>query len=270
MIEEHLDEKELAKQTERNNEYRIPTRFNFLRRHFGIRPGNLSGLMGTMGCGKSTLIKTIIADAAAKIKTLVWLSEESPAEYQILLNKIVADKSFMDNVKFLQEKGLEEMFFKNIKTFLSVVEYYVKQSRCKFLVIDNVTTSYMYSEEVGFVGQRLTSSFLSDMAKRLDLAILYVAHTKSTVYDNQKMLITPEDIRGLKQLPMQSEYFYTFQKMTTDGVQSSFIRVCKYRHHTNASGFYKLVFDNEKKFYDLDTPSSFGCFKDINKGADRI
>jgi predicted AAA+ superfamily ATPase len=83
----------------------FPSRYQFLKAHNGIRPNCLHGLMGSTGCGKSTLVKCIIAEAASGKRVLVWISEENVVDYQELIN--VLDKSVLSNILFVEEKEID-------------------------------------------------------------------------------------------------------------------------------------------------------------------
>ena len=63
MIKNSVDEKTIANVNKDCKEFFYPTRFNFLREIYGIRPSMLTGVIGTTGSGKSTLIKSIVADS---------------------------------------------------------------------------------------------------------------------------------------------------------------------------------------------------------------
>ena len=241
------------------------SRYEFLKGHNGIRPNCLHGLIGTTGSGKSTLLKCIITEAAAGANVLVWLSEENVVEYQELINKL--DKSVLGNIKFVEEKELSSEYKENQDDFLERFDQLAEESKAEIIFIDNITTSAFYNSRFGFYGQQKTSEYLIQFVKRR-CSVFYVAHTRSEVTDNYGKVITPEDIRGSKELPLVTEYFYGVQKFTSEDNQYNVLKVSKYRHHEAASGWYALKF--EKGAYTGDAKVPFFVINRIFKGRDHF
>lgn len=251
--------------SELKDQVQVPSRYEFLKAHNGIRPNCLHGMIGTTGCGKSTLLKCIIAETAQGKRVLVWLSEENVVEYQELINYL--DKSCLENICFVEEKEIPQEYKDTQPKFLEYFEQMVDESDCDVVFIDNVTSSAFYNQRFGFLGQNRTAEYFMHFVKR-KCSLFYVAHTSSNVTDNYNKIITPEDIRGSKELPVVTEYFYTIQKFTTNDKIYNILRVAKYRHHETARGYYALKF--EKRSYIGDGKVPFELINKIFKGRDYL
>lgn len=239
------------------------SRYEFLKRHNGIRPNCLHGLIGTMGSGKSTLFKCIIAETAATAKVLVWLSEERVVEYQPLINYL--DKSCIRNISFVIEKEIPKEYKETREAMEEYFEQMVDESEAEVVFIDNVTTSAFYNNKFGLMGQIDTADFFIDFVKR-KCSIFYVGHTSSEVSDNHGKVVNAEQIRGSKHLPIVTEYMYIIQKFTTEEKQYNVLRVAKYRHHEEARGWYALKY--ERKAYIGDSKVPFAVINRIFKMRD--
>lgn len=265
MLKEPVSDFEVQMHSELKDRVEIPSRYEFLKAHNGIRPNCLHGMIGTTGCGKSTLLKCIIAETAQHKKVLVWLSEENVVEYQELINYL--DKTCLKNILFIEEKEIPQEYKETQQQFLEYFEQMVDESGCDVVFIDNVTSSAFYNQRFGFLGQNRTAEYFMHFVKR-KCSLFYVAHTSSNVTDNYNKIITPEDIRGSKELPVVTEYFYTIQKFTTNDKIYNILRVAKYRHHENARGYYALKF--EKRSYIGDGKVPFELINKIFKGRDYL
>jgi thymidylate kinase len=242
----------------------VGSRYEFLNAHKGIRPNGLHGLMGSTGSGKSTLIKCIIAEAAVQRKVLIWLSEETVTEYQEMINSL--DSSVLENLYFVEEKEISEEFKLNQSDFFEYFEQMLEQSGCEIVFIDNVTTSAFYNQRYSLNGQMRAAEFLRDIPKRKSVAVFFVAHTHSAITDNYAKVINAEDIRGSKELPLNTEYLYILHKFTQNDKQYNIIRVAKYRHHEEAAGWYALKY--EKGSYIGDSKIPFTLVNKIFKSRD--
>lgn len=213
--------------------------------------------------GKSTLFKCIIAETAAHSPVLVWLSEETIVEYQELINYL--DKSCLSNIHFVEEREIAKEIKDNQDQFFEYFEQMVDESGAEVVFVDNVTTSRFYSSYFGFIGQQRTAEYLIDFVKR-KCSLFYVAHTNLKITDNYGQIVYPGDIRGSKELPNMTEYFYIIQKFTTENKQYNVLRVAKFRHHEQASGWYALKY--ERKSYIGDSRVPFAVINKIFKMRD--
>lgn len=230
---------EIEAQEELNAHQFVESRYNFLNGHKGVRPNSLHGLMANTGIGKSSLTKTVIVENARVIKTLIWLSEEKIVEYQMLISKL--DKSVLSNITFVQERDIPEKYKQTSELFFRKFIDIVMESGCGFVFIDNITTSPFYSSRFGPVGQTKTTTFLLSFVKQY-CSIFYVSHTASNISDNLNRMLKPEDIRGAKDLPMQTEFLYGMQRFTSGDNKYNVLSVLKARGYDSAPGTYALVY----------------------------
>lgn len=265
MLKQPASNFEIEMHSELKDQTQVPSRYEFLKAHNGLRPNCLHGVVGTTGCGKSTLLKCVIAETAQHKKVLIWLSEENVVEYQELINYL--DESCLKRISFVEEKEIPQEYKLSHEAFTEYFEQMVDESDCDIVFIDNVTSSAFYNQRFGFAGQNRTAEFFMHFVKR-KCSIFYVAHTSSNVTDNYNKIITPEDIRGSKELPVVTEYFYTIQKFTTNEKIYNILRVAKYRHHEKAAGYYALKF--EKRSYIGDGKVPFELINKIFKGRDYL
>jgi len=268
MLKDSVSYDEIEKEIRENTKQRFKSRFEFLNCTYGIRPKMLTGIMGTTGSGKSTLTKTIIVDAAKSERVLVWLSEETVTEYQIGMHKLSDARESMKNICFVEEKNLDEYFTKTQDAFLEYFRDLVVESRASIVFIDNLTSSFFYSDDIGPSGQSKSALFLSKLTKDLNVSVFFVAHTSKKIVDNQATLITKEDIRGSQKITILSEYFYILQKFTTNESVYPLIHIVKHRHHAVDSKFYLLGF--EKGAYQFDRKVAFEIVNKIFKKRDKL
>ena len=233
------------------------SRYEFLKSHKGIRPNCLHGMIGTTGSGKSTLLKCIITEAASDKKILIWLSEENIVEYQELIHYL--DKSVLKNISFVEEKEIPQEYKMDQDKFFEYFEQMVEESGCELVFIDNMTSSAFYNMRFGFSGQGRTAEFLSTFVKT-KCSVFYVAHTETMITDNYSKVVAPENMRGSEELAIVTEYFYIIQKFTTNDKIYNVLRVAKFRHHKEASGWYALRFEANSYIGDSRVP-----FELINK-----
>lgn len=260
----------VIEQVKKDNVQFFGTCFNFLRGHNGIRPGNLHGLLATTGAGKSSLIKKLASECAEFCKVLIWLSEETAEQYQAMINRIVTNDEITKNILYVEEKKMHPDLFQDIETFLKYFEDKIVESNCGVIFVDNATTSYLYSDQIGARGQNKVARFLSKITQKYNRPVFYAAHTGKGIYDNMDRLINIEDVRGNRQLATQTEYFYIINKITVNEKQYKILRVAKHRHHDEACGFFLLSWDSEKKFYTGDTKIEFNKVNEIFLARDKI
>jgi predicted ATP-dependent serine protease len=240
MIKKPASPEQMAEHAKRKHVVFFPTRYSFLKAHKGLRPNCLHGLTGTMGSGKSTLIKCIIAEVAAGKKVQIWLSEETIIEYQDLIQYL--DRDAMKNIVFVHEKDIPETIRDSQDSLFEYFTQMAVESRCDIVFVDNVTTSRFYNGYFGMRGFARTADFFMEFVKK-HCAVFYVAHTDSSITDNFHKVVTPENIRGPNDLPNVTEYAYVMQKFTSNEKQYNLLRTAKHRHHDGAGGWYALKFE---------------------------
>jgi len=268
MLKQSVSYEAIEKEMRENTRQIYPSRFMFLNSTRGIRPRMLSGIMGTTGSGKSTLTKTMIVDAAKKEKVMVWLSEETVTEYQIGMHKVSDSRDSFKNICFVEEKNLDAFYLNDHETFLEYFKDLVVESGASLIFIDNLTSSNLYSDDIGPSGQSKTAVFLSKITKDLGVGIFFVAHTSKKIVDNQPMLITKEDIRGSQKITILAEYFYIIQKFTAKEKIYPLLNIVKHRHHNITNKFFLLGY--KKDSYEFDQQIDFSLVNKIFKNRDRL
>lgn len=263
MLKGPANDFEIEMHTRQKDQTEFYSRYEFLKAHYGIRPNCLHGIIGSTGCGKSTLVKCIIAEAAQGHKVLVWLSEENVVEYQELIQYL--DKSCLKNISFVEEKDIPDEFKADQNNFFQYFTQMANEAMADIVFIDNVTSSAFYNQRFGFGGQNRSAEFLRNFCKSV-CSVFYVSHTGSSITDNHGKVINPEDIRGSNELAIVTEYMYIIQKFTTEDKQFNLVRVAKYRHHEKARGWYALKYS--QKAYIGDSKVPFNLVNAIFKSRD--
>jgi len=242
-----------------------PSRFSFLMAVKGLRKGCLNGFIGTTGSGKSTLLKTIIADSSNE-KCLVWLSEETAKEYQVKIQRALKEKDNIKNIYFVEERELESLDNKIQEVFLKKFEKIVYEIRPKIIFIDNITSSNFYSDDLSPAQQGASATFLSRLAKKANIPIVFVAHTKKGVNDTYSGLITKEDVRGSQKISIITEYLYIIQTFSSRGKKYPLITISKNRHHEVDDKYYVLGF--HEGIYKFDKMVDFEIVKKMFRARD--
>lgn len=238
----YISDEDLEFINKRLNEQYFESRFQFLDEHKGIRNGYLHLLIGTTGSGKSTLTRSIIEDCAVDHRVLVWASEESKRDYVRALNSKNRKRNVMNNITVISELDIPERVKTDVHNFMFYFREEIMKHSPEIVFIDNVTTSFMYSDIIGFKGQAQIADKLRSFAADNFLPIFCVAHTKKTIADN--MLIDISDIRGSSALSNTAAYAYTLQVFKREGNWASVITIQKSRNHQIKNYHFKLFFEN--------------------------
>lgn len=235
------------------------SRFKFLISHYGLRPGLAHGVLGTPGSGKSTLVKSMVADTAINMKCLIYLTEEEIREYQ---GKLDVLKCNMDNVVFLREKDIDTNNYPTLDTLLMYLFEEMLGAGIQALFWDNLTTSKIYEalkpNMQGYFFSKM-QAFCSDNS----IIFVYVAHTKQGISDNHRQMIEGEDMRGTAYAFTQSPYFYIFQRFTIDTKVYAFVHVRKHRFHELEHKHFLLNF--KEGIYHDDRQLEFSALNEFFK-----
>lgn len=235
------------------------SRFKFLNGHYGLRPGLAHGVLGTPGSGKSTLVKSILADTAERLKCLAYLTEEEIKEYQ---GKLDILKCNMDNVVFLREKDIDTNNFPSLDSLLMYLFEEFLGAGIQALFWDNLTTSKIYEAlKPNMQGYFFTK--LQTFCSENDIIFVYVAHTKQGISDNHRQMIEGEDMRGTAYAFTQSPYFYIFQRFTIDTKVYAFVHVRKHRFHELEHKHFLLNF--KEGIYHDDRQLEFSALNEFFK-----
>lgn len=247
--------------------------FNHLDAHFGIRRGCYSLYMGTTGCGKSSLVKTvgIQASSTPHTKVLFWLSEEKKAKYAKGMDTYCEMMGLpLENIAFFEESSIDKGLVRTHQEFLSYFGEVVCMANADIVIIDNISTSRFYGSQTSLKEQGQTVEFFKKTSQEMDIAIVAVIHTSSDVSDNMGRMFTTEDVRGLKSIALEASYFYAIQRFTRNGEIYNFLRTLKFREHANAAGTYHLKYDLKTSLYVSDEKVDFEMVKRIFKESDRL
>jgi hypothetical protein len=267
MIRSSLSKEEINKLEEGLDVVYFKSRFNLFRIHKNFRPSCIHGIIGTQHSGKSTFAKTIICDIAKEKKILVWLSEETRGEYQVGINRINGGEC--NNIVFFEEKFLDYSLFKFHSEFLDFFERTILEANVDIILIDNITSSRLYSDDIRPSGQNETASRICAFAKKTNVSVIYLGHTKKDVTDNYHKIIRGEDIRGSAQIVIRSEYLYVLQKFTHETEWAIIVKLEKCRHHDKKGQSYFLL-DYGEGIYYRDNLISFEKFNLIYKNREYL
>lgn len=238
LVKRGIDKKIIEKFQVENKIQRIQSRFNFLNVHFGLRKGLAHGILGTPGSGKTSLLRSIIADTSEKMRTLIYLTEESITQYQAKLMPLNVN---MDNIFFIQEKDFKTDAYGDLDTLLNYLFECLLQEEIEVFVWDNLTTSKIY-EALKPNMQGYMFNKIQVFCDSNGIAFLYVAHTKQGISDNHGKLIEGEDMRGSAYPFTMSPYFYILQRFSIETSIYTFIHVRKHRFHDVEKKYYLLNF----------------------------
>lgn len=242
----------------------FPSRFNFLRAHCGIRPGCLHMIIGTKGCGKTSIGHTVAVDCASRAPITLWLSEESQENYERKLCNI--SKGNRENYRFIIEKDLKHNLNRTHSEFIKLAEREILDANTDIVLIDNITTSRFYSSEKN---QLESAEWFNSFPQRSGVAIVAFAHTMKEVTDNYRKIISAEDSRGRNDVAMRAEYIYTLQKFTHDDGWHLVVVVEKSRHHELGGSRYFLL-DYREGYYYRDAAINFERFNEIFKSREYL
>jgi hypothetical protein len=220
-----------------------PSRFGFLKAHYGVRPGRVSYLLGTTGTGKTSLFKSVISDSLAVASAVVLSTEENALRYMPDIDK-AGKRGLLDRVNFVYEKNISPLITKSQKNYLAWIEDMLVSSGVKIMFFDNLTTSALYAGSGGVAGQEDAVNKLSEMAQRLDVAIFIAMHTRKEITDNMGRMISGEDVRGTAQSFISADFFYVFQRWAIGEKFFPFIQTVKHRGYSTLNKSHLLEFSN--------------------------
>ena len=265
----YLTEEERERRKKENESHIFYSSFNFLRGHYGIRPKELHLLLGTSGSGKSTLARSIITDCARDKKVLLWASEEPAYSLEYAFNNITRDERTLKNISIYSEITMPTAIRE--QGAYSFMEFFREKVMSYFpdiIFIDNITTSYMYSERIGLSGQEIVAAEISKFIDKNKIPIFVIAHTKKGIVDNQDKLIDTTDIRGNSAIANAAGYAYVLQNFRVNNTMYPFIHLRKHRYHSVTEKYYQLQYEDGK--YYKDRVIDFNLINEIYKLRNRL
>lgn len=232
-----------------NRQVQVPCDLSVFKSHYGFRPGEVHVLIGKKGEGKSTWIKTILAQLSAQsIPTLVYLSEETPQAYFRALNSVMAKlsphdqaKDALEDILVVSEVQQEIDTVAAFEKSLGIGAEYNFLDMVKMLIIDNFTTSFMGDTSVS--EQSKVYRKLVRIAVNYNIPVLILAH----VQKNAKFSIFDSDmVRGSGTGVNTAAYTYVIDQVMYGEKKRNFIYTEKSRHHPEASKKLYEVFYEPK------------------------
>jgi len=261
--------KKEAVEYKRVNDFKFfNTTYNFLVSHKGLRPGRMHLLIGPPGSGKSSLLISLITQAAHASRVVVWLSEETRADFLMRLCDHEISTEVRKNILILSEmdKNFPVKVLSNISKYRNLLEETLKNYNPHVVIFDNITTSFVY-QRMNPADQGEHCNWL----KRICIdkfALVICAHTKKGVHDNFKLLEL-DDIRGSSNIVNLAEYAYTYQRISTEGKYFPILRLLKARYHQPGL-YFLLKYDPKTRAYISDQEIKFDDVKKIFSMRDKI
>jgi archaellum biogenesis ATPase FlaH len=259
-------------------EQRFKSRFRFLNGHDGIRPGELTCLIGPKGGSKSTMARSIMLENAMQLKrTYAVLSEETVKTYRFEMQRAakkvagIFDKDqdlIMENMFFTSLLGLE---FSNFDDFKNRFKKILDQLNPDIIYFDNFTTSFICSLPFHFQAKAI--NFFKSIATERDIPFVLILHTvKGT--DIYKRFVEGDDVRADASSVNFGSYNYVISTFFRLKPPKSYIYIDKARYHSNMNKkVFELDYDIESGLFLSDRISSLEEIKDsmqkgdLNKGA---
>lgn len=212
------------------------SRFEFLKAINGIRPGVLHALMGLSSSGKSTLVKSVVADTIKGCRVLLWLSEEEAAFYSKGIIEAYIGNDLQQNKKNIvwfeesnesNQEDIERVKRNPAKAADYIIDVII-QSGCQVVFFDNITTSELYQEFSPQVQSTIIGKIRSFCGKS-GVAFFFLTHTSKNVNIYLNRLLTNEDVQGSSGVAKKAEVFFILQTFEIASSKVSFINISKSR-----------------------------------------
>ena len=235
------------------------TGFNFLKEHRGWRPGMLHTLMGTTGCGKSSLVRSVMLDFLSNEDRRIglYLTEDSEDNVIDEFYSIPNPKKelFSRTVIFSEQTDLD--FDYPLETTIADMVF---DCSVDMVVIDNLTTSKYYRSS-SIKDQETMVTRIKNTAQKLNIPILIVVHTGGNLFKNR--LYEENDIRGCKALTLVSEFYYIMQDIKVGERRTMTLRVTKHRTQNQVEHtLFRMIWNKQVAMYLSDEKMSFEEMKE--------
>lgn len=242
----------------------------------GIRPGEVSILLGPKGNGKSALCKTISYDCMrSKAQCLHILSEETTAVYKAsvadVAYKMIPEQAD-DRLDYLLYDSMldwpdEHLSFSG---FMARLFTLINEFLPEVIIFDNFSTSFFGTMPINKQAEAVNT--MRKIANDSGVAIVLVSHTAkgSDIY---RQALTGEDIRGNANSTNTGSYNYVLSTFFRCDPPRAFMFIDKARYHSHMNQTYwELMFDKDSGIFVKDTKSSYEEIKNVmnehNKGVD--
>ena len=241
--------------------------FGFLNAHNGFRRGCMHLAIGTTGGGKSTLTRSIIRDVICNngdnVLLGLWLSEETISDYkqQLSIGLPVMDR-------LLKTDAQSELEFTDGFTEMRFFEW-LEFTKPDIVIFDNITTSKFYMDKRPDA-QAAFATKLKNITKKLNFALVLIAHTDSSASDSQKGILNINHIRGAKTICNLVEFAYILQRFEIGQGFFPTLRVVKSRSQELLHSLYLLKYENKLRSYVSDSPLEFKKFKEAYGQRNRL
>jgi len=239
-----------------NEKIHFPSRFSFVHMYGGWRPGKIHTFLGRPSGGKSTLMRSILADLEDKdARVFLWLSEESVQEFETSLAYTSIN---MDNLYVFSEKdnaGSFADYDKGIRRFKEEI----RDVQPDIVIFDNLTTSPLYSQKFSRQNQCLTD--VDKYCNDLQIPFILFIHTSSQIRSNANYFIDQNEIRGSRDIVNISQFYYVMQNVQLGDDIRNTVRVTKYRNRPAKDHFFVLNYDEKSLTYKGDGRRNFEQFK---------
>ena len=247
-------------------EVHFHSKLGFLNAHNGFRKGSLHMVIGTTGGGKSTLTRTILRDLIFNkdndAHVCIWLSEETLDDYKRQLAF-----GMPSHEKLLRTEAFSELESQNVSkmAFTEWLEF----NKPDVCIFDNITTSKLYMDKRPHE-QAEFATMIKTISKKLNIAMVLVAHTDANVTDSQKGLINLNQIRGSKTICNLVEFAYVLQRFELGNTYFPTVRIVKSRSQELIHSLYHLKYDPRLRAFSGDSPLEFKEFKEVYGKRNRL
>lgn len=264
MVSITKEEIDLWKVEKRKTEFN--STFSFLKAHNGWKRGNVHTVLGVSHGGKSTLTRTLIIDAldSGKRNVSVVLSEENEIDFLIELT----DSGFGKYENLFVHEELDKTYL-SVKEYLNRLEMFLIESQADILFLDNLTTSFCYMDRK-VAEQSIVAKALKNLAIKLNIPIVVIAHTGANVTEHYAGMIEMNDIRGSKTIVNLSEFFYILQSFFVGDKRHNTLRIAKHRGQNVVDRMYELFYYPPVKIFGKDEMLKFADLKEIYKNRNKL
>jgi len=248
-------------------------KFNMLHDHQSFRPGKKHVFFGQAGKGKTTLVRTFMAEIG-KSKRILWFSsEENLEETKTTLAKADIPNEVLVNISFVHEDTIKEKSGGNIDKALNIIMESIIQADAEIIIYDNLTTSEFFDLKKPDEAASFYNG-LSSIMKQFKKPLILLAHTSASQKEINAINAHSDMVRGLKISTNKAEFVYYVFELTVTvphkqiiGVEEerrlTFVKTLKSRGKNTQGNIYQLIYDKEKSIYSHDVVINHKVFAQI-------